>query len=486
MVKKMLCAALTAFALAGCATGAVAVNDAKLTPADCGTDHVHKLITYCVAPEAADFARRNAELMGAAAATGDVPYSPLPVGDSPVRGAATAPVTIVMFTDLECPYCQSVHATLEELRAASPDQLRIVFKHTPLNFHEFAVPAALGALAAGEQGKFWEYVDLVYANQATLDEHAMLTHAATLQLDLEKFRTDFGSAEHVAAIEADLALASQVGVQGTPTMFVNGIRVVGVYPAEQLSQLFNQQQELVDRFAAAGVPRDDLYWRMVAVQYQQEPPSNIDQPAPEQPGPTVVHIPVDGTPIRGAAADDALVTIVEFSDFQCPFCARATDALTVLLEDASDVRLSFRHFPLDFHPMAGPAALGSLLAQDAGKFWEFHDLVFANQETLSLETLKEHLVAVGIEGSALDEAIRDTDFHVRVVTDQDLGIKTGVRGTPTFLVNGIFVVGMSSPEEFAAMVEEQRQIAAAVKAETGLSGDALYEAVVRANVARFE
>lgn len=484
MFQKLLFVALTALALSGCRTGAVAVNDAKLTAAECASGPVQKLITYCASPHAADLALANAELTGAS--EGDAPYSPLPVGDSPTRGAATAPVTIVMFTDLECPYCQAVHQSLDELYKESPDDVRLVFKHTPLSFHELAIPAALGALAAGEQGKFWEYVDLVYAEQESLDENAMLAHAATLQLDLEKFRSDFGSAPHIAAIEADLALAAQVGVRGTPTMFVNGIRVVGVYPTEQLRVLVQDQKELVERFASAGVPRDDLYWRMVAVQYQQVPPSDINEQTAPEPEASIALVPVDGTPVRGAAADDALVTVIEFSDFQCPFCAAATTELNKIIADATDVRLSFRHFPLDFHPQAGTAALASLLAQDAGKFWELHDLLFENQATMSLESIKEHLAAVGLDPAALDTAIRDTELHKRVVADQEIGLELGIRGTPTFLINGVIVMGMSSAEDFLAFLEEQRQLAAAVQQETGLKGDALYEAVVERNIALYE
>ena len=468
---------------ASCKTSqSVTVDDALLTASDCASTHVQRLITYCASPQAADLAVKNAELMGRSKGEGDIPYSPLPIGDSPVRGPEQAAVTIVMFTDLECPYCRELHHTLTTLQQESPDDVRLVFKHTPLGFHRLAVPAALGALAAREQGKFWEYVDLVYAEQESLDEEAILAHAAALSLDLEQFRNDFGSAAHIAAVEADLALASQAGVQGTPTMFVNGVRVVGVYPVEQLRKLLDQQKELVARLADAGVRADDLYWRLVTVQYQAESPSNLDEAEDEDPSPVVTHVPIGDAPVKGAAADDTLVTIIAFSDFQCPFCADALGpAESALTAGAADTRLAFRHFPLGNHPQAGPAAIAALVAHDAGKFWPYHDLLFAKQADLSNEALIAHGETLGLSAKSIKDAFTSEAYQARVMADQRLGIDLGVRGTPTFFINGIMAMGIESSEQFERFVDEQRELARQIQAETGLKGEALYEEVVKRN-----
>lgn len=486
MTARSLFGAAFAAVAIGCSGGqAVTVNDSALAPADCASGQVQKLITFCASPQAADLALRNAELMGKPkAGAGDVPYSPLPIGDSPVLGPDDAAVTVVVFSDLECPYCRELHHTLTALREESPDDVRLVFKHTPLSFHEHAVPAALGALAAREQGKFWEYVDLVYGEERDLGGGTLLEHAATLGLDLEKFRNDFGASGHVAAVEADLDLASQAGVQGTPTMFVNGLRVSGLYPIEDLRALFANQREIVKRFADAGVPREHLYWRLVSVQYQPVAPSNINEDAAvaEASADVVVHVPVDGAPIRGASAAEALVTIVAFSDFQCPYCAQAVGVLDdVLAAHSADTRLAFRHFPLANHPQAGPAALASLVAQAKDKFWPYHDLLFANQQDLSRGELVRHGQALGLDATAIEAALDDPELQARVVADQKMGIDLGVQGTPTFFVNGIMVMGIESPAAFAAFVDAQREVARAVKQETGLSGEELYQAVVARN-----
>ena len=473
--------------VAGCAGPQKAVSvSGDVAAADCATADVQRLITYCASPQAADAARRNAELMSVAVnGDGDVPYSPLPIGDSPTRGPEKAPVTIVMFTDLECPYCQQMHQNLSALMKDAPNDVRLVFKHTPLSFHPNAVPAALAALAAREQGKFWEYVDRVYANQETLDRDALIEHARAVGLDVEQFRNDFGSDVHVGAIETDIGLAGQVGVSGTPTLFVNGIRVVGVYPTNELRALVDQQKKLVERFREAGVAEKDVYWRMVAAQYQPTEAIEYDEPeaapAPER---VVAHIPTDGAPVKGAATADALVTIVEFSDFECPFCAAANEVVDAAMEKyGAETRLAFRHFPLPNHENAGPAALASLAAQEAGKFWEYHDLLFASRDDLSSEALVAHAQELGMEPRAVKKRLDDEKSKARIAADQQMALDAGVQGTPTFFVNGVMMMGIESPEAFDALIAEQLALAKQVREETGLVGEELYKAVVERNKA---
>ena len=461
---------------------AVTVTE-SMSASDCATADVQRLITFCASPQAADAAKRNAELMSVAVApNGDVPYSPLPIGGSPTRGPDRAPVTIVMFTDLECPYCQEMHENLATVMRESPDDVRLVFKHTPLSFHPNAVPAALAALAALEQGRFWEYVDRVYANQETLDRAALLEHARAVGLDVEQFRNDFGSEAHVAAIETDIGLAGQVGVSGTPTLFVNGLRVVGVYPTNEVRALVDQQKKLVERFREAGVSEKDVYWRIVAAQY--EPTTAIEYEAPEEPAsePTVAYVPTADAPAKGAPADEALVTIVEFSDFECPFCASANAVLDATMQKyGTEIRLVFRHFPLPNHEHAASAAVASMAAHDVGKFWEYHDRLFQSREDLSEEALQGLAKEVGVDPGGVRKKLEDEASGARIASDQKLAVDLGVQGTPTFFVNGVMMMGIQSPEEFEALVVQQLQLAKSVRETTGLVGEELYKAVVERN-----
>lgn len=149
----------------------------------------------------------------------------LPVAGSPVKGNKNAPATIVEFSDFQCPYCAQLEPTLSEVLKAYPKEVKLVFKHYPLPFHQNAMPAAKASLAAGEQGKFWEMHDLLFQNFSKLNDGIYKEFAQQLGLNVEKFLSDFTSAKHEQQIQQDIALARSAGVTGTPTLFINGKRM---------------------------------------------------------------------------------------------------------------------------------------------------------------------------------------------------------------------------------------------------------------------
>jgi protein-disulfide isomerase len=164
----------------------------------------------------------------------------IPIGDSPVRGAADAPITIVEFSDFQCPYCGRVHPTLEQLLREYPDQVRIVYKHLPLSFHTEALPAAKASIAAGQQGKFWEMHDALFANQRALGEDKYLEIAADLGLDVEQFKKDLRSERVASEVARDMNEARKLGVTGTPGFFVNGRFSSGAKPYASFKAMVEQ------------------------------------------------------------------------------------------------------------------------------------------------------------------------------------------------------------------------------------------------------
>jgi protein-disulfide isomerase len=152
------------------------------------------------------------------------------VGASPTRGAASAPVTIVVFSDFQCPFCSKSEDTLKQVEAAYPGKIRYVFKNNPLPFHEHARLAAKAALAANEQGKFWEFHDALYAHQHDLDRASLERYAEDLGLDLRRFRAALDDARLDTVVEADVTEAHRLDVQGTPSFFVNGHIIRGALP----------------------------------------------------------------------------------------------------------------------------------------------------------------------------------------------------------------------------------------------------------------
>ncbi len=149
----------------------------------------------------------------------------IPMGNSPIRGNANAPVTIFEFSDFQCPYCSRLQSTLEAVLKAYPKEVKLVFKDFPLSFHKQAKNAARAAHAAGEQGKYWEMHDLIFIDYNKLTEAKFEEYADKLNLDKAKFMTAFKSGKYDKQIQQDMNLGRQLGVSGTPTLFLNGKRM---------------------------------------------------------------------------------------------------------------------------------------------------------------------------------------------------------------------------------------------------------------------
>lgn len=149
----------------------------------------------------------------------------LPVAHSPIKGNKNAPVTIVEFSDFQCPYCSQLQQTLTDVTNAYPSDVKLVFKHYPLPFHQQAMNAAKAAEAAREQGKFWEMHDLIFKNFNMLSEQSFKDFAQQIGLNVEKFSADFSSNKYDKQIQQDMMLARSSDVTGTPTLFINGKRM---------------------------------------------------------------------------------------------------------------------------------------------------------------------------------------------------------------------------------------------------------------------
>jgi protein-disulfide isomerase len=147
----------------------------------------------------------------------------LPPGKSPIKGPADAPITIVEFSDYQCPYCARSESLVKQALDAYPKQARLVFKHYPLtSIHPQALPAAIAAAAAQKQGKFWEMHEKLFANQRALAPEQLKQYAREIGLDVARFEADMQSEEVKQAVQEDVELAQRIGVRGTPTIFVNG------------------------------------------------------------------------------------------------------------------------------------------------------------------------------------------------------------------------------------------------------------------------
>jgi protein-disulfide isomerase len=140
----------------------------------------------------------------------------------PSLGPESAPVTIVEFADLQCPYCAQSASTLNQVLARYPGKVRVVFRNFPLSFHTYAQKAHEAAACANEQGKFWQYHDLLFANQGTLGADDLKRYAANVGMDEERFSQCLDAGKYAERVKKDVEEGQRYNVRGTPSFFVNG------------------------------------------------------------------------------------------------------------------------------------------------------------------------------------------------------------------------------------------------------------------------
>ena len=151
-----------------------------------------------------------------------------------------APVTIVEFSDFQCPYCASQQPILKKIKRAYGDQVNILYKHIPLPIHPFAQRAAEASECARDQDKFWEYHDLLFDQQDSISEVLFSQLAQQLGLSISQFNQCLASGAKKSVVQTDLAEAQSLMISGTPTFFINGQRFVGVQSYEELQQMIDQ------------------------------------------------------------------------------------------------------------------------------------------------------------------------------------------------------------------------------------------------------
>jgi protein-disulfide isomerase len=376
-------------------------------------------------------------------------YRKVPVrADDPARGPADAKVTVVLFSDFQCPYCSRVEPTLKQLEDAFPGQLRIVWKHQPLPFHQNAMPAAVAAEAAREQGKFWPMHDRLFANQQALSAEQLAQSAEAIGLDMGRYRAAIAGARGPARIAEDQALASQIGVNGTPTMFFNCRQVVGALPLDRMRPVVEEELKKADEKLKGGRPGAGFYEKICEANVASAPPA----PLPGAPVQGLTVRPDD--PAKGSPS--APVTLVVFSDFQCPYCSRLTPTLAEVEKAyGPKVRIVWKNQPLPFHANAMPAALAAEAARQQGKFWPMHDRLFANQQLLSDAQYAQYARELGLDLARFDAARRSPQAQARIAEDQALAGKVGAGGTPTMFVNGVKVEGAVPFASLKTVIDQQ-------------------------------
>jgi protein-disulfide isomerase len=330
-------------------------------------------------------------------------------------------VSIVEFADFQCSFCARQAPDLRRLQAEYQDTLTVTFKNFPLAFHTQSRAAHLAALAAGEQGKFWEMHDLIFGHPGHLSRADFDQYAAELGLDMDKFHDFQANPARSAEIDKDIADGNSLGITASPTFIVNGHKLVGRQSYDRLRQI-------------------------IAAELREESWGPAE----------FLNVDVSNAPYQGP--ESAPVTIVEFSDFQCPFCARALPSVQRLIKaNHENVRFVFKNFPLDSHPDANLTHMAALAAGEQGKFWEMHDLIFARQKNLRRADLLSLASQLGLDMSKFEKDLDNPRLRTRIEDDKREGERLGVSATPTFVVNGEVISGFSDEKIQTRIKEELSQ-----------------------------
>jgi protein-disulfide isomerase len=373
--------------------------------------------------------------------------------DSPWTGAKHAKVTIVEFSDFQCPFCLRAEPTLRRILETYKGDVKLVWRNEPLSFHPNALPAARAAMAAHKQGKFWQMHERMFQHQSELSEAKYEEWAKQIGLDLPRWRKDKESLELATAIEADSRYANQVGADGTPAFFINGRLISGALPFEAFKPVIDEQIEQANVALKKGVKPEKLYEVLVA--------QNV-QSAGQAEQQVAAKIEVGDAPVRGPR--NAPVTIVEWSDFQCPFCGRVEPTLQQLRDEYhGKIRFAWKNQPLSIHPNAMPAAEAAMAAHEQGKFWEFHDALFKKQGQLSPALYDEVARQLGLDMGRFHAAIQGNKHASHIQADMAAGNAVGAQGTPTFFINGKKLVGAQPIDEFKRLIDAELAAAVARK-----------------------
>jgi protein-disulfide isomerase len=165
----------------------------------------------------------------------------IPTAGSPVMGPADAPVTLVEFSDFQCPYCSLAVSKLNAVLKAYPKQVKLIFKQFPLDTHSQAAQAAAAAIAAHQQGKFWPMHDALFASRRDLSRPTILAFAGKTGLDMKRFTADLDSAETKKTVARDVEDGDKAGVEGTPSVYINGQKYNGSLELDAIRKVIDEE-----------------------------------------------------------------------------------------------------------------------------------------------------------------------------------------------------------------------------------------------------
>jgi protein-disulfide isomerase len=369
------------------------------------------------------------------------------------RGAPATKVTIVEFSDFQCPFCKRSEPTVKGILDKYGKDVSLVWMNQPLPFHDHAMDAATAFQAAARQGsdKAWKLHDKMYENNTALTRADIEKYAGEVGLNTGKFKKDWDDPKVKAEVDQDSKAGTAAGANGTPTFFINGHEVVGAQPADAFEKVIDDEIKKADELIKGGTPLKDVYKKRIESAALAAPAAAPSAPAAPE---GKQDIKLGDAPVKGPSA--AKVTVVAFSDFQCPFCSRAVPVMKQIEDEyKGKVKIAFKQLPLPFHDKAHLAAEAALAANEQGKFWPYHDKLFANQQALDRPSLEKYAEELGLNMGKFKAALDSGKFKAKVDADAKEGAAVGATGTPTFFINGTKVVGAQPFDAFKTVIDSE-------------------------------
>ena len=382
----------------------------------------------------------------------------------PKWGAESAPVTLVQFVDLECPFSARAALTLEALKHQyGPEKLRIVFKSNPLPFHKrapMAHDAALAVYALSGPDSFERYKGLIFSHRSEISQAKLEEWAEQVGIPALSLKQELLSGRPTAHVVADQEIAAELGLIGTPEFFINGVSLSGAVPADEFVKIIDAELGAATRLRETGAGEMAIYSLRLKKNYRTKSERDEARKARESaldPNQVRFEVPVLPTdPTRGP--EEAPVTLVVFSDFQCPFCKRLLPTLErVRTEYGGDVRIVWKDNPLPFHKEADAAAqVARYIHKRRGNdaFWRAHDQLFREQANLGPVLYEKALRSSGLSLTTLSQTDRDQLAH-EIAESVQLTVEFEARGTPSSFINGRRLSGAQPFENFKAVIDEE-------------------------------
>ena len=383
-------------------------------------------------------------------------------------GDPTAPIQVVEFTDYQCPYC-SRHAldTMPILMENLVDTGRVFYaiKDLPLDqIHPEARSASVAARCAGEQDAYLEMHDAIFSSQQYWSgtgeqaDELFIELAADMDLYVEKFTSCLADSDTAADVQANFEEALALNVNSTPFFFIDGYAISGAQPYEvfEMAVVLAEQGELDDVIEAQA---RQVYQDLLDQEAAQAATPPQAPPSPVKP----LEVSLDDSYSIGDP--DAPVTIVEYTDYQCPFCARhALQAFGQIAEDfveTGQVQYVFKDMPItSIHPQAALAAEAARCAgaQNDDAFVTMHDVLFENQgewsgQSNAADLFSDYASEIGLDSDFFNSCINDHEFEAAVQADVQEAMQLGITGTPAFIINGQLMFGAQPFEVFENAVD---------------------------------